>query len=293
MQLSHVVEPFGEVNVYPQTDGSTYVVVSILMEPNREGVQTGLAIDGSGSMRKAFGVTGMVSSIFASATPNYVKPVAQQMSSYLANKVDADGSVTVIYWAVGPGGAQVEEVGDLKAQIAETYDFKGPNLWGTGTQLLPAVKYFVDRFTSNEWGIYIFITDGIVDDMDQVKAYSEKLAQDIDVGRHYPVKLVLIGLGEEVDEAQLSELDDLDTGDIDLWDHKMALEMKNLAEIFAEAVDENARVADHGIIKDSSGKVVKNYSDTGLPALLKFTLPAGATSFTLEVAGQSIIQSLQ
>jgi hypothetical protein len=100
-------------------------------------------------------------------------------------------------------------------------------------------------------------------------------------------------MGAEVDEAQLAELDDLTTGDIDLWDHKMAAEMRNLAEIFSEAVDENLRVADHGIVKDSYGNVVKNYADTGLPALLKFRLPPGATSFTLEVAGQVITQPVQ
>ncbi|MBN2002832.1 MAG: VWA domain-containing protein [Anaerolineae bacterium] len=293
MQINNVVEPFGEVNVYPQNDGSKLVVASILMEPNREGSQTGIAIDGSGSMRKAFGVTGMVSTLFASASPNYVKPVAQQMCTYLAEKVDADGSVDVIYWAVGPGGAQTEEVGTLKASDAASYNFAGPKLWGTGTQLLPAIHYFLDKFDKAPWGIYIFITDGILDDMDAVKDFSRKLAQDIDVGRRLPVKLVLIGMGEEVDRAQLEELDDLETGDIDLWDHKMALEMRNLAEIFAEAVDENARVADHGIIKDSYGNHVKNYADTGLPALLKFKLPPGATSFTLEVAGQSISQPLQ
>ncbi len=293
MQITNVVEPFGEVNVYPQNDGSKQIVATILMEAAKEGSQTGLAIDGSGSMRKAFGSTGMVSAMFASANPNYVKPVAQQMCSYLAEKVDADGSVDVIYWAAGPGGAQIEELGTLKAQDAAAFNFAGPKAWGTGTQLLPAIKYFVDKFAAAPWGLYIFITDGIVDDMAAVKDYSRKLAQDIDVGRRMPVKLVLIGMGAEVDEAQLAELDDLATGDIDLWDHKMAAEMRNLAEIFSEAVDENMRVADHGIVKDSYGNVVKNYADTGLPALLKFRLPPGATSFTLEVAGQVITQPVQ
>ena len=293
MQITNVVEPFGEVNVYPQSDGSKQIVASILMEPTTEGAQTGIAIDGSGSMRKAFGVTGMVSSIFASASPNYVEPVAQQMCTYLAEKVDVDGNIDAIYWATGPGGAQTEEIGELTHQQAGSFKFAGPKQWGTGTQLLPALKYFLDKFTDVPWGIYLFVTDGIIDDIDAVKDYSRKLAQDIDVGRRLPVKLVLIGLGEEVDQAQLEELDDLNTGDIDLWDHKMALEMKNLAEIFAEAVDANVLIADHGIVKDSYGNVIKNYADTGLPAMLKFRLPPGATSFILEVAGQSITQPLQ
>ena len=54
-QLKNVVEPFGEVNVYPAAGGKTRVVATILMEPQREGTQTGIALDGSGSMAKLYG----------------------------------------------------------------------------------------------------------------------------------------------------------------------------------------------------------------------------------------------
>jgi len=141
--------------------------------------------------------------------------------------------------------------------------------------------------------MYVFITDGSIDDIEAVKEYTKQLAVDIDVGRRFPVKLVLVGMGEEVDEAQLLELDDLETGtDLDLWDHKLAAEMRHLAEIFAEVVDENVRVADSGVIRDSQGNLIKNFSDVGLPAYLEFTMPSGSTFFTLEVAGQSVTQPL-
>ena len=55
-QLKKVVEPFGEVNVYPTRSGRTRVVATILMEPHKEGAQTGIALDGSGSMAKLYGV---------------------------------------------------------------------------------------------------------------------------------------------------------------------------------------------------------------------------------------------
>ena len=51
----------------------------------------------------------------------------------------------------------------------------------------------------------------------------------------------LIGVGSKVDEAQMAELNNLFEGSglkdpqgnaIDLWDHKIAGEMRNLAEIF-------------------------------------------------------------
>ena len=80
-QLKKVVEPFGEVNVYPAAGNKTRVVATILMEPRREGTQTGIALDGSGSMAKLYGVDdggGFLSSIFGKkANTNEITPVAQ------------------------------------------------------------------------------------------------------------------------------------------------------------------------------------------------------------------------
>src|SRR5262249_24334789 len=128
-QLKKVVEPFGEVNVYPAAGGQTRVVATILMEPHKEGAQTGIALDGSGSMHKLYGVDdggGILSAIFGrKQLQNEITPVAQQVCAYLARKIDADGGITCIYWAVGPGGSQVEVIGDLRAEEAERHVF-GP-----------------------------------------------------------------------------------------------------------------------------------------------------------------------
>lgn len=296
-QLKKAVEPFGEVNVFPIAGGGTRVTATILMEPRREGAQTGIALDGSGSMKKLFGQDtggGVVSSLFAKPkVENVVAPVAQKITAYLARTIDADHGTTCVYWAVGTNGSQVEVVGDLTAEEAERHAFAGPKEFGTGTQLLPAVRYFVDRFKDAPWGFFVFITDGELFDLEDVKQYSIRLAKDVAGGRRNPVKFVLIGLGADVNESQLEDLDDLDTGtEIDLWDHKLAAEMRQLAEIFAEVVDRNARVADNGKILDPQGRVVKNYSDTGLPAFLKFDMPPGALYFTLDVNGNQIHQPL-
>jgi hypothetical protein len=296
-QLKHVVEPFGEVNVHPGPGGVLRVWASILMEPDREGTQTGIALDGSGSMRKLYGQDtggGVLSPIFAKPkAENIVTPVAQSLCAYLARKIDSDGGTTCIYWSTGNNGAHVEIVGDLTAEQAEQHPFKGPLDFGTGTQLLPAVRYFVERFKEAPWGFFVFITDGELFDLDEVKRYSTQLAREIAAGRRRPVKFVLIGIGADVNEKQLEELDDLDTGtEVDLWDHKMAAEMRVLQEIFAEVVDRNARVAEGGRILDAHGKVVRDFRDTGLPALLKFDMPHGSTHFVLEVNGRQIVQTL-
>src|SRR5271169_6505496 len=297
-QLKTVVEPFGEVNVYPAAAGRQRVVATILMEPRKEGAQTGIALDGSGSMAKLYGVedgSRVLSSIFGGPKKltNEVTPVAQKICAYLARKIDADGGTTCIYWAVGTNGGDIQIVGDLTADEAERHIFGPPRNFGTGTQLLPAVRYFVDRFREAPWGFYVFITDGELHDLDEVKQYSTQLARDVSAKRRRPLKFVLIGVGPDVNEGQMEELDDLDTGtEIDLWDHKLAAEMRQVEEIFAEVVDKNARISDGGRILDPQGKVVKDYSDTGLSAYLEFEIPNSAAYFTMEVNGNRIHQPL-
>lgn len=294
-QLKKVVEPFGEVNVYPSA-GKIRVVATILMEPHREGTQTGIALDGSGSMSNLYGVAsgGALSPIFGGKkAANQITPVAQKLCSYLARTLDADGGTTCIYWATGQAGARIEEVGDLTADQAEQHVFGPPKTFGTGTQLLPAVKYFVERFKDAPWGFYVFITDGELHDLEDVKRYSTQLAREIAAGRRKPLKFVLIGIGDQVNEGQMEELDDLDTGtSIDLWDHKLAAELTRLEQIFAEVIDEHARVAERGRILDPQGKTVRDYSDTGVPGKLEFEMPAGAAYFTLDVNGNRIHQGL-
>jgi hypothetical protein len=249
------------------------------------------ALYGSGG-----GGGGFLASLFGrkkQPATNEITPVAQNVCAYLARKIDADGGTTCIYWATGPGGSKIEVIGDLRAEQAEKHVFGPPREFGTGTQLLPAVRYFVERFKDAPWGFYVFITDGELHDLDAVKGYSTQLARDIAGGRRKPVKFVLIGVGPNVNEKQMEELDDLATGtEIDLWDHKIASQMRVLQEIFAEVVNKNARVADRGKIRDASDKVVKDYSDTGVPAFLQFELPAGSPYFVFEVEGQRIQQDL-
>jgi len=298
-QLKNVVEPFGEVNVYPAAAGRNRVVATILMEPRKEGAQTGIALDGSGSMAKLYGVedgSRVLSSIFGGPKKltNEVTPVAQKLCAYLARRIDADGGTTCIYWAVGAGGGEIQVIGDMTAEEAERRPFGPPSEFGTGTQLLPAVRYFVDRFRSAPWGFFVFITDGELHDLDEVKAYSVQLAREIAAKRRNPVKFVLIGLGQSINETQMTELDDLDSGtEIDLWDHKLAAEMRRLEEIFAEVVDKNTRVADNGRILDPQGRVVRDHTFGGLPAYLEFEIGADADYFTVEVNGTRVHQPLR
>lgn len=226
-------------------------------------------------------------------TDNIVEPVARDFIEYLAGNLDADGGTTVIYWACDDG-TSFEVLGDVTEDQCKSLEIKGPlsHSFGSGTSMHPALKYFSERFTDAKRGMFIFITDGKIDDLQKIKDYTTEIAKEIDAAKRNLIKCVLIGVGNEIDESQMEELDDLDTGtDIDIWDHKISKEMRSLMEIFAEVVDENQLVAPTATITDANGKVVKRYSD-GLPAKISFTLPSQSDWFELNVAGRIIHQKL-
>lgn len=227
-------------------------------------------------------------------TPNTVEPVARNFTAYLADRLDADGGTTVIYWACG-SGAEYEVIGDFTAAQCAGASFTGPSKgvgFGTATMLVPAMKYFVERFVDAKNGMYVFITDGKVDDIGEVKRYTISLCQQISAGTRNRLKFILIGVGAQIDEAQMSELDDLDSGtEVDLWDHKIAAEMRQLAEIFAELVSENQIVAPTGKVVSQSGAVVKMMSD-GVPARIRFQIEPREEWFELVIGEHRIRQTL-
>jgi hypothetical protein len=294
---SQVVMPFGKVNIWNEADGSKKVRAYILVERPFEGAKTGIAIDGSASLRPAYGyIKGWLDLFlpFLRLKSNVVEEQSRKISAYLAKFVDVNGKTDVIYWATNSGNDGIEEIGELSEAQCPKYDFNKPKKFGTQTRLAPALKYFTDKYKSAKWGMFVFITDGVLDDLENVKTLTAQLAKDISAKKRKPVKLILLGVGPWIEEKQMQELDDLDTGtNVDLWDHKIASEMSQVAEIFTEVVDEKVILAENGLIRDAKGKVVKEYRDTGLPALLEFILPKGASSaFTLEYGGQIIRQPL-
>lgn len=224
-------------------------------------------------------------------TQNVMEPIAQEFIAYLAGQLDADGGTTVIYWACGDGSA-FEVIDDFTEEQCRTLKLAGPQktTFGLSTKLVPAMKYFVDRFKDADRAIYVFLTDGKLDDLDAVKKYTTQLAKEIQAGSRKQLKCVLIGVGDEIDESQMEELDDLDTGtDVDIWDHKTAKELRAINEIIVELVDENTIVAPHATIYDASGNEVARFTD-GLPAKVAFSMPSNSPHFELEVGDTRLKQ---
>ncbi len=57
-----------------------------------------------------------------------VEPVAKSMLQFLSN-YSGDGSVELAYWAVGPGGKEVEEVGKFKPDQLDTLKVRPKKIW--------------------------------------------------------------------------------------------------------------------------------------------------------------------
>jgi hypothetical protein len=309
MQLKSVVQPFGEVNVYKQSNGELEIVATILIVPDIEGARVGLALDGSASMKKIYGISGVVSSFFAGATvnQNVVEPVARVMVNYLAN-FSSTGKVDFIYWACGASGELIEDLGSFSGEEIQTVAIEGPKIpWGTGTQLLPPVRYFVEKYKDSPAlgvkqpaAICLLITDGVIEDLEDVKEFCFKYALEIADGHKPFVKLLLIGVGKEIDEIQLEDLDNMFEGsfikdsmgkEIDLWDYQTADNIQILEQIFKEFVSTETIVTHYGRILNQVGTVCEEYN-FGVPALMRFKLPADSTSFTLEFSGGSVTQDI-
>jgi hypothetical protein len=225
---------------------------------------------------------------------NVVEPLARALAAYLADCLDAQGRTTVVYHACGVEGRGVEVVGDFTEAECQSLDLNGPPFagFGGGTRLTPALRHFAERFADAARGLYVFLTDGRLDDLEEVQEHSRRLAADIAAGHRPPLKCVLIGVGEDIDEGPLRILDHLDTGtDIDLWDCKIAKEMRALVEVFAELASADQLVAPAGAVHDAAGNRVWKATD-GLPALVSFVLPASSPWFELEVAGRRVRQEV-
>ena len=285
---SRTVNPLGKVVVEYLPNKTKKVKAYLLAEHIRKGVQTGIAIEGSKLMKEAYGITGA-----AQGKPNLLSIIAQKTGSYLARKVDDDGNTTLIYWATGARGDAIQTIGDLSAYDIEQFKFTGPTAFGETVRLMPAIRYFVDRFAKANWGMYVFFTQGKIDDMEEVQKYSVELAQQITSGQRNPLKLVLLGIGSKIDVSSLKALDNLDTGNsVDLWDYRIAAEMKDVLEIFAELGDANTMVAPDGRVFDPAGHIVVDYCGKGVPSLMQFSLPPDAKSFQLELSGQKVVQPI-
>ncbi len=298
------VEPFSDLHV---EEGHVRAV--LLHDPTIEGLDMALYLDGSGSMqdeyerkveRKGggflydwFGIGKPAEDV---VHPNEVEPQARWMLEYLSSK-DRDGKLRVCYWACGGDGRGVELVGELEGKDVQRYGFPGPKQFGRSTLLAPAIRDWLNYFrdcvkAGARQGCAVFITDGELHDMAEIQKLSAQIAREIASGKLPRCNFILVGVGGEVKEEQMEEICHAEYPGVGhLWCHRIAEEIKELAELVAVLVDETMTVAAGGTVYDDKGNVLRAYEGR-LPAVLEFEVPEGCESFTLEVAGKRYTQPL-
>lgn len=293
---------FGKINVYDSKGTKQRVEIYIRLDQRVEGMKIGIAIDGSASMQPSFAAH--LPKLFRQPGQNIMEPVVRRLATFLC-KSSGDGSVKVIYWAVNPGGKEIEEIGDITSEVVEKMNVDGPveKSWGTGTQLLPVINYYMKEFEQHlkylekgPWVFLLVITDGELQDLENVKKRCLEIGQQMVDGKIGNCKFVIVGVGPDVNREQLESLDNMFEGTslegkVDLWSSKLASEMTELPEIMDE-INFGVTIPGKVRIVDDKGKEVLVYAD-GFPQCLEFFVASGTMNVTVEIAGQKIKQSLK
>lgn len=267
------------------------VRATLRKDPSVRGLETAIYMDGSQSMSDEYGHARLTTKLWnwlhlkPGDGPNIVEPEIQRMLQYLATK-DRNGQLRVAYWACG-NASTIEVVGELTAADVGKVHFPGPQHFGA-TYLKPALEDFVaymrEQATQGaERGCAVFVTDGKLFDDGDVHAYSEEIELQILQKSLPPLHLILVGVGEEIDEEQL---DELARAHPKLWAHKSVKEMHEIPALVALLVDERLTITKSGRILDHRGTVIQ-VIEGRLPAVLEFPVPEGCTGFTLEIDGQT------
>ncbi|MFZ2955554.1 MAG: hypothetical protein WA705_01460 [Candidatus Ozemobacteraceae bacterium] len=228
-------------------------------------------------------------------TDNEIDPKAREILGFLGKHIDARGSCSLTYWG-GEKGLGWVDFGEINAEDSKFISIPVPDIssFETESKLLPILQYLVAKMSDVPKTLIVILTDGHFSDIEEVKTYCISLALLIKAGERNFMKFVLLGIGKDVNRKTLAEFEGIKTGPTtELWDHKVADEMRELSEIFAGSVSENEIVAPKALILDSKGNIVKEFPD-GLPAMGSFRMPFSSTSFTFQISpsNRRIHQSL-
>ena len=299
MKIARPNRPLADVNVLPQPDDSQEIIVSFM--PDYELIygegdtRAYIALDASLSLKKMYGFGGVFG-----GDPNYVQGVAQKLGNLLSS-ITRSNKTSAIYWAVSPNGSKIEEIGEYNEQDWITTSITGPvvHKWGRGTKLLPAIQYGFEKVGKGAKGtVGVILTDGFIEDEQDCINYCLNIGKSLISQKPEPFKLILIGIGEEVDQGQLERFDNLFEGtgiDYDLFSSGMVASMQNEADIlgvvFGELMSSNIIISATGRVKSGSGHLLAEWKD-GMPGKFRFLLPSGETKFIIHTPSQDISQDI-
>jgi hypothetical protein len=286
-------------------DGNTIKVeATFAVDVAIEKLAAAFYMDGSASMQDAknYGDPGWSFLGFKIGLQrNRVKEAMRVIIPYIASK-DANGRCRVAYWATDQGGARLEPIGELTAQEADVHEFGGPKLFGTGTQLVPALRDFVAYINNLQKGAEevkvayaIFVTDGQIHDYVAVKEYTREIAKAIMDAKFPRTVMMLVGVGPNVMHEQMEELSEMKIRNYkgrDIWCCAEADVVEDLPELVAHLLDENIPAFWGGAtITDAAGRTLVAFEDM-VPAVIEFELPKNAQKFFINASGKTMEQTM-
>jgi hypothetical protein len=299
-KISRPTRPLADVHVLPRRDGALEVVVFFTPDPDELLASVAddrvfLALDASASLKTIYGLGGPFG-----VEPNYMQPVARKLGTALSAAASS-GKVFAAYWSVGADGSKVEPIGEFDRADWQWVVINGPRKekWGKATRLLPAVWLCVEQVAVGaDRTLGVLVTDGIIEDEADCVAYCRRIGKEMAQGRRKPVKLVLIGIGHEVDKAQLQRFTEIFEGtgiEYQMWSYGLVASMRDEADIqavlFGGLMTEQTIVASWGRVEDGSGTLLADFG-YGLPGKFEFELPPGQTSFVIRTPDRTIIQDV-
>ena len=147
----------------------------------------------------------------------------------------------------------------------------------------------------------VIVTDGQIEDLDQVKQKSLEIGREYANGTRGYTKFVLLGVGDGADESQMEELNDMFEGkgifvpgthdEFYLWDSRHVATMNSLWDIFGE-VDFGFTIPGQAVISDVNGNEIISYPDE-VPVKMDFSVPENTPLIQISLLNRTFIQSLE
>jgi hypothetical protein len=227
-------------------------------------------------------------------TDNLVHEPAMQMMDNLIRTFATGGATSgkceVIYWACGQDGRATESLGQWSLAQLGAMRIEGPQKvpFGPTTHLAPPFRYFAAK-SQNTYGVFVFVTDGHIDDEQEVVAETYRMAEEIKAGKRRSLKCVLLGVGKHVDTTQMARIDDLEMpdhlSDVDIWNAKLLTEMRDMNDAWSEIFDPDTVVGTSLRVTDERGQLLHEKTDE-VKALITFEVPASVKAVDLVLDGE-------
>jgi hypothetical protein len=279
-------DDYGRGRTIPSEVSRDFIAKGMFEERTRDGVTRRVLSNEAKQQAIANG--------WAVATRNIVQEPCVGMVDNLVRTFATGGATSgdceVIYWACGPDGNELESLGQVQCQSLAHIRVEGPRVktFGAKTHLTPAFEYFAGKAAAIN-GIFVFVTDGHIEDEDHVVAATHRLAAEIKARQRPSLKCVLLGIGRQVDRAQLARIDDMqmpdELADIDIWNAKVLGEMRDMNDAWSEIFDPDTVVGTSIRVFDDQGRLVHERTDE-VKALITFEMSAGSSCFDLVLDGE-------